>query len=184
LGQSIFISPHGHAVTLRAARLTDDPTGLAFREMVLAPSALNSLPAACGAYKFPSAISFKTCFSKDRSATSRFRRPFSFSKSFIRRACSRGKYIMLFIYDAIDADIGKELRKKNPNPRFLRNHHQWLKKFGREKVHDHLERVIAIMKLCDNMEDFRAKFARVFKKSPLQLSFDLTLDPATDGRKK
>jgi hypothetical protein len=79
---------------------------------------------------------------------------------------------MMFVYDAIDADIGRELRKKNPNPHFLTNHHQWLKKFGREKVHDQLERVVTIMKLCDTMEDFRIKFARVFKKSPLQMSFE------------
>ena len=81
-----------------------------------------------------------------------------------------GKYIMLFVYDAIDGDVGKELRKKNPEPRFLRNHHQWLKKFGRDKVHDQIERVITIMKLCNNMADFREKFALVFKKSPAQLS--------------
>ena len=81
-----------------------------------------------------------------------------------------GKYIMLFVYDAIDKDVGKELRKKNPEPRFLRNHHQWLKKFGRDKVHDQIERVITIMKLCKDMDDFREKFARVFNKSPTQLS--------------
>lgn len=87
-----------------------------------------------------------------------------------------GKYIMLFVYDAIDGDVGKELRKKNPEPRFLRNHHQWLKKFGRDKVHDQIERVITIMKLCNNMDDFREKFARVFNKSPIQLSlFDFEL---------
>jgi hypothetical protein len=28
------------------------------------------------------------------------------------------------------------------------------------------------MKLCDNMDDFREKFARVFKKSQQQLTFD------------
>jgi hypothetical protein len=83
-----------------------------------------------------------------------------------------GKYIMMFVYDAIDEDIGKELRKKNPSPRFLRNHHQWLRKFGRDKVHDQIERVITIMKLCDDMDDFRKKFDRVFKKCSPQLSFD------------
>ena len=82
-----------------------------------------------------------------------------------------GKYVMLFVYDAIDGDVGRELRKKNPNPRFLQNHHQWLKQFGRDKVHDQIERVITIMKLCNNMDDFREKFAKVFKKSPVQLSF-------------
>lgn len=76
-----------------------------------------------------------------------------------------GKYVMMFVYDAIDKDVGRELRKKNPNPHFLKNHHQWLEKFGRDQVHDQIERVVTIMKLCDDMEDFRAKFARVFKKS-------------------
>jgi hypothetical protein len=80
------------------------------------------------------------------------------------------RYVMLFVYDAIDGDVGKELRKKSPEPRFFTNHHQWLKKFGRDKVHDQIERVITIMKLCNNMNDFREKFARVFKKSPAQLS--------------
>jgi hypothetical protein len=81
---------------------------------------------------------------------------------------------MAFVYDAIDSDVGKELRKKNPDPHFKQNHHQWLKDFGRQKVHDQIERVVTIMKLCDNMDDFRAKFARVFKKTAVteQMNFD------------
>lgn len=86
-----------------------------------------------------------------------------------------GRYIMIFVYDAIDAEVGKELRKINPNPRFLQNHHQWLKKFGRNKVHDQIERVITIMKLCDDMDDFRKKFEIVFKKYSPQRSFDWDL---------
>lgn len=84
-----------------------------------------------------------------------------------------GKYIMAFVYDAIDGDVGKKLREINPDPHFKQNHHQWLKEFGRQKVHDQIERVITIMKLCDDMDDFRRKFARVFKKSAIaeQLSF-------------
>lgn len=83
-----------------------------------------------------------------------------------------GKYVMMFVYDAIDSDVGKELRKKNPNPHFLSNHHQWLKKFGKDKVRDQILQVVTIMKLCNNMAEFKEKFARVFKKSPLQMSFD------------
>jgi hypothetical protein len=86
-----------------------------------------------------------------------------------------GKYVMMFVYDAIDKDVGKELRKRNPNPRFLKNHHQWLQRFGREQVHDQIERVVTIMKLCDDMDDFRAKFAKVFKKSEDQMTFDFGL---------
>lgn len=87
-----------------------------------------------------------------------------------------GKYIMAFVYDAIDGDVGKELRKKNPDPHFRQNHHQWLKEFGRQRVHDQIERVTTIMKLCDNMDDFRGKFARVFKKSAIDPQLTFTWD--------
>lgn len=83
-----------------------------------------------------------------------------------------GKYVMAFVYDAIDTDVGKELRRKNPNPRFLRNHHQWLQKFGRDKVHDQIVRDIAIMQTCDDMDEFKSKFVRVFKRTPAQLEFN------------
>jgi hypothetical protein len=62
--------------------------------------------------------------------------------------------------------VGLELRKKNPNPRFLKNHHQWLKEFGKQKVHDQITGVVAIMKSCDSMDEFKAKFTRVFKTLP------------------
>jgi hypothetical protein len=92
-----------------------------------------------------------------------------------------GKYIMAFVYDAIDGngDVGKELRKKNPDPHFKQNHHQWLKEFGRQKVHDQIERVITIMKLCDDMDDFRQKFAKVFKKSALDPQMSFAWDAAS-----
>jgi hypothetical protein len=80
-----------------------------------------------------------------------------------------GKYIMMFVYDAVDPDVGKELRKLNPDPHFRKNHHQWLKQHGREKVNNQVQQVIAIMKLCEDMQDFKRKFAKVFQKGPLQL---------------
>jgi P63C domain len=83
-----------------------------------------------------------------------------------------GKYIMAFVYDAIDGDVGKELRKKNPHPHFKKNHHQWLKEFGKDKLIGQIQSVITIMKLCRNMNEFREKFQRVFSKSPVQYSFD------------
>ncbi len=83
-----------------------------------------------------------------------------------------GKYIMAFVYGAMDKDIGKQLREKNPTPHFKENHHQWLKKFGRQRVNDQVQQVIAVMKLCDDLDDFRKKFARVFKKSSIQMDFD------------
>ena len=86
LCQRIFVSTQNDRVTLRATRLANEPAGLTLRENVLLPDPPNCLPAPFGAYKFPEAISFRTCFSRDKSATSRFSRVFSFSMSFIRRA--------------------------------------------------------------------------------------------------
>ena len=74
-----------------------------------------------------------------------------------------GKYVMAFVYDSIDPDVGKELRRINPNPQHGKNHHQWLKEFGRERVNIRIHEAIAIMKLCDDMDEFKRKFARVFQ---------------------
>lgn len=82
-----------------------------------------------------------------------------------------GKYIMAFVYDAIDKDVGKELRRKNPSPHYKDNLHQWLTEFGKEKLIGQIQSVITIMKLCDNMEQFKKKFAHVFKNAPLQYEF-------------
>lgn len=80
-----------------------------------------------------------------------------------------GKYIMAFVYDAIDNDIGKKLREINPTPHHRKNHHQWLKEFGRGKVSEQITKVVTIMKLCDDMSDFRSKFRKVFRKTEGQV---------------
>jgi thiaminase len=88
-----------------------------------------------------------------------------------------GKYVMAFVYDAVDGDVGKKLRSINPDPAHGHNHHQWLKDYGREKVNNQIQQVIAIMKLCDDMHDFRKKFDRVFRKAVgEQLEIDLLID--------
>jgi len=88
-----------------------------------------------------------------------------------------GKYIMAFVYDAIDKDVGKKLREKNPNPHHRQNHHQWLKEFGKDKLIGQIQSVITIMKLCENMDQFRKKFAKVFNKSAQQDLFaDLEME--------
>ena len=82
-----------------------------------------------------------------------------------------GKYVMAFVYDAVDKDVGKALRKKNPTPHYRQNHHQWLKEFGRDKVRDHLNQVLGVMKMCRDMSEFNRHFGHIFKKEPLQLTF-------------
>lgn len=83
-----------------------------------------------------------------------------------------GKYVMAFVYDAIDGDVGKKLREMNPDPHKGKNHHQWLKDFGRDQVHDQITKIVTIMQLCTDMTDFNQKFQKLFKKSEPQLAFD------------
>lgn len=82
-----------------------------------------------------------------------------------------GRYVMMFVYDAIDPDLGQRLREINPNPHFRKNHHQWLKEFGKDKLTAQIWQTVAIMKTCQNMDQFRRRFAKVFDKSP-QLAFE------------
>jgi hypothetical protein len=85
-----------------------------------------------------------------------------------------GKYIIAFVYDAIDKDVSRALKVAIPDPHYQQNLHQMLTDWGRQQVHDQIERVVTIMKLCDNMDDFREKFAKVFKKTSVssQLNFN------------
>jgi hypothetical protein len=82
-----------------------------------------------------------------------------------------GKYIMAFVYYAFDKDVAHELKRRTPNPHYRQNLHQWLRDLGREKVSAQLYQVLGVMKTCRDMEDFRRKFAYVFKKEPYQLTF-------------
>ena len=63
-------------------------TKLPFAQPILLTSRLDRLPAPLGAYKFPRAMSFNTCFSSDRSATSFLSRLFSSSSRLSRFAWS------------------------------------------------------------------------------------------------
>ena len=84
-----------------------------------------------------------------------------------------GKYVMKFVYDSIDPDLGKRLREINPDPHHRRNHHQWLREFGRDRLHQQLGGTIAIMKSCKDMDDFRRRFASVFgRNQQLAMDFD------------
>lgn len=81
-----------------------------------------------------------------------------------------GGYVMKYIYSGIDPDVAAELKKRNPNPHYKQNLHQLLRDYGKDKLHQQLGGVIAIMRECKDMAEFRARFERVFeKKNQLQI---------------
>lgn len=83
-----------------------------------------------------------------------------------------GKYIIAFVYDAIDKDISRALKAAIPDPHYQQNLHQLLTPWGRQQVDEQVTKVTTIMKLCENMKEFRQKFDRVFKKTAIQLDFN------------
>lgn len=85
-GQLILVGLERRNVSLRSSRLSDNPAGLSLAQPILLSGRLGRLPAPLGAYNFPCAISLSTCFSRDKSATSFFSRPFSSSSCFRRFA--------------------------------------------------------------------------------------------------
>jgi len=82
-----------------------------------------------------------------------------------------GGYVMKFIYNSIDPDVAAELKRRNPNPHYRQNLHQLLRDFGKDKLHQQLGGVIAVMRGCKDMNEFRSQFDRVFEKKN-QVEFD------------
>jgi hypothetical protein len=80
-----------------------------------------------------------------------------------------GKYVMRFVYHAIDPDVSKKLADINPEPTKGRNHHQHLTDFGHQELNNHLQQVIAVMRLCNDMDEFKRKFPRAFPQGQRQL---------------
>lgn len=80
-----------------------------------------------------------------------------------------GKYVMRFVYNAIDPDVSKKLADINPEPAKGHNHHQHLTGFGQQELNNHLHQVIAVMRLCNDMDEFKRKFPRAFPQGPTQL---------------
>jgi hypothetical protein len=98
-----------------------------------------------------------------------------------------GRYLLIFVIYALDRDVAAEVLKRNDDahrPMSFQDpkkysdsqspisFYEWLMAFGRDKVHDKIARAVPIMKSCENMEDFRAKFDKVFRNSLLQSDFD------------
>jgi hypothetical protein len=82
-----------------------------------------------------------------------------------------GKYVLGFVYSAVDKDVAKALKERIPNPHKGQNLHQLLKEYGKEKVIAQIYQVLGIMKTCNDMDEFKQKFAYVFKQEPYQSTF-------------
>jgi hypothetical protein len=76
------------------------------------------------------------------------------------------RYVMLFVYDAIDPDVGRELRRSPDDPGFRPTVHQWLEDVGRQRIDRRMASVVSAMRECPDLDAFRAEFAKVLQKGP------------------
>lgn len=76
-----------------------------------------------------------------------------------------GKFINKFVYDRLPPGVLEELKRKNPpnsngNRQF--RHHQFLTEdVGNEKLKQELNSVTTVMKLSDNLQDFKEKITKI-----------------------
>lgn len=92
LAQRPFVVPDDRNTPLRRTRLSQIPACPAFRKTKPLADIDHIAPAALGTQKFPSAASFRTSFSKVRSATTRRRRPFAPNPSDAAPGRSSGRH--------------------------------------------------------------------------------------------
>jgi hypothetical protein len=97
----------------------------------------------------------------------------------LKRTPFIGKFTNEFVYKEMSPEVLEELRKKNPineNGRRKHKHHQHLTpNIGVPHLDRHLTKLITVMQLSDNLDDFKENFKRAFKKTN-QLKLDLDID--------
>ena len=87
-----------------------------------------------------------------------------------------GHLVNTLIYDCLDPDVAAHLRENKPPPRKGRNYHQWLTEdYGLPKLHDHIQQVIGIAKLCQTIRQLQERVLRAYGRQrslPLQIDRD------------
>lgn len=73
-----------------------------------------------------------------------------------------------FVYDAIDADVARELKTRIEVPVRGSNFHQLLTDGARAKLVRHVERLYAVLRQSSDPRDFRMRFNREFRGGLLQ----------------
>lgn len=79
-------------------------------------------------------------------------------------------FIRTFVYDFLDADVAREVKKRNPDPRFGSNHHQHYADRSRALLGAHITKLLTVMRQSSDRSDFAMRFACEFKGGGLQLS--------------
>ena len=83
-----------------------------------------------------------------------------------RRSIGWATYVMLFVYDAIDADVGRELRRPPGDAPFRPTVLQWLDEIGPRRLERRMAAIVTEMQGCADMDGFTSAFAKVLHQGP------------------
>ncbi len=78
-------------------------------------------------------------------------------------------YAMAFVWDAVEPDVGRELRRAGRGPKFGPDHRRWVLDTGAKRLDSTMRRVIPAMTGCADIHEFRSTFAKVLLKRPVHL---------------
>ena len=76
------------------------------------------------------------------------------------------RYVVLFVSDAVDPDLGRELRRAKDEPAFGASIRQWLPDVGGARLDEGMGSLLAAMRRCRDKAEFEALFAKVLDKAP------------------
>lgn len=86
----------------------------------------------------------------------------------LKRTPFIGKFTNEYVYNEMSPEVLKKLREVNPSDdsgRRKRRHHQHLTEdIGIPHLQQHLTKLVTVMQLSNNVEDFKDNFQRAFKK--------------------
>ena len=84
-----------------------------------------------------------------------------------QRSVGWARYVLLFVYDAIDPDVGRELRRPTrASHRSVRASHGGSTRSAGRRVDERMDAVVTGVRGCADMEEFSARFAKVLHKGP------------------
>lgn len=92
-----------------------------------------------------------------------------------------GKIINELVYSYLQPELAEWLQTHNPNPRFRRNHHQFLSEpYGTRLLHDRIMQLVGMMQICYSITELRMRLAEIHRHMPVQLTL---VPPPSQPRK-
>lgn len=82
------------------------------------------------------------------------------------RPMTWSRYVILFVYDAVDADVGRELRRPPGEPAFRPTVAVWLEEVGRSRLDRQMHSILEGMRRCADLDELTSVFAKVLHKGP------------------